>query len=97
MAIDKSAEIARDLARLERALERIDAIIAAKAPKESDPTFIAALDGAQLKAIDRIVPLLARKATLLGLDAPEPKPAGAQQSGTLAELEQKIALVNKLS
>ena len=93
MAVDKDAERRRDLSRLENALDLIDAIVASRAPRASDPSFVQALEGAQLKAIDRICPLLARKASLLGLDAPEQKATEANGNGTLAELERKLALV----
>jgi hypothetical protein len=53
-----------------------------------------ALETAQLKAIDRIVPLLERKASMLGYDAPRPgKDDDHNQAGSLAELERKLALV----
>lgn len=69
MARDKEQERERDIQRLDAALDRIADILAGRAPRDSHPTFIDALEGAQLKAIDRIVPLLERRAKLLGLDA----------------------------
>ena len=78
MARDVAAEKEADLGRLDRALDRIDAILRAKAPEDAHPTYVDALDANQLKAIDRIVPLLERRSKLLGLDAtPDSKAPGA--------------------
>lgn len=94
MAKDAESEKARDLARIEAALDKIESVMMAKAPGQSHPTFVQALETAQLKAIDRIVPLLERKASMLGYDAPRPgKDDDRNQTGTLAELERKLALV----
>ncbi len=92
-SMTKEAEKARDLARIEAALDKIESVMMARAPSQAHSTFVQALESVQLKAIDRIVPLLERKARLLGLDAPEQKANSTEQSGSLAELEKKLALV----
>jgi len=93
MAKDAETEKTRDLARIETALDKIESVMAARAPSQAHPSFVQALETAQLKAIDRIVPLLARKAAMLGYDSAKNGGDNDRPSGTLAELERKLALV----
>lgn len=93
MAKDAEVEKAKDLSRIETALDKIEAVMAARAPAQAHSTFVQALETAQLKAIDRIVPLLQRKAAMLGYDAGKSDDSGSPKTGSLAELEKKLALV----
>lgn len=66
-------EIRKDVARLDRALDRIDEILTQRAGRGADESEVVLLEKRQLAAIDRIVPLLKRRAETLGLDAPARK------------------------
>jgi hypothetical protein len=84
MARDNDRERERDLATLDRLVARME-----KQLDEYDSPQITALFAKELPK------LLERRAALLGLDAPTGKNDKPNQSGTLAELEQKLALVDK--
>ena len=87
MARDRNAELESDLRRLDRALDRIDEILRSKAPEDAHDTYVDALDANQLKAIDRIVPLLERRSKLLGLDAaPDSKAPEHGAEGPVARI-----------
>lgn len=71
--MDRDDEIRKDVARLDRALDRIDEILQARTGRGADESEVMLLEKRQLAAIDRIVPLLKRRAETLGLDAPARK------------------------
>lgn len=71
-------EVRRDVARIDRIIDRMERQI-----DEFDSPQITALFAKELPK------LLERRAALLGHDAP--KAAAAEQSGTLADLERKLA------
>lgn len=74
--MDRADEIRKDVARLDRALDRIDEILQARTGRGADESEVVLLEKRQLAAIDRIVPLLKRRAETLGLDAPPRKDDG---------------------
>ena len=91
--LSREGEIEKDLGVLGDAIDAVMGVVRKKAPGEAHESFVEALSGLQLKAIDRLVPLLERKARLLGLDQAGKDGAQPKESGTLAELERKLALV----
>lgn len=98
MAKRDPLELAKDVRRLDNAIGLVEAILDAPLPDGTlvAPQVLKIARDSRLQAADRLVSLLERRAKLLGLDAPEEKSAGPSNgSGTLAELEQKLALVRK--
>jgi hypothetical protein len=82
-----SAERARDVARLDAAIAVVMDFLAKKPPDESHASYLELVAGAQLKAIDRLVPLLERRSKLLGLDAPPGAAEAPKQPGSLNRIE----------
>lgn len=98
MARDKEADRSADVARLDVAIDEMLKIIRASVPKsgdnEIDDMNALALGKSKTEAAKALPALFARRAALLGLDeAPAKAADGQQASGTLAELERKLALV----
>ena len=91
----RDEEIRLEIERLDDALDELVDQLAATLPMGEDVPQVAAL---QLKirreAAQAIAIVSERKATLLGLDANETA-GSSKASGTLAELEQKLALAAK--
>ena len=95
---NRDRDIDQDAKRLDKAIEHVLGILDQVVPVLSDPEDATVLEvavaRAKLDACKALVPLLERRAALLGLDAPTGKNASdAQPSGSLAELEKKLALV----
>ncbi len=95
MAQSKSERVEQDVRRLDYAIELVEEVLSQKLPSEADtaPQVLKMARDSRLQAADRLVSLLERRAALLGLDAPEQKPGVTEQTGSLAELERKLALV----
>ena len=91
----KEDEIVLEAERLDDALdELVDQLGMKLAMADSQPAIAANQAKIRRDAALAIATLSARKAALLGLDAPEVKPAAETgEAGTLAELERKLALV----
>jgi len=100
MATDKEAERSKDTARIDKAIDAMLDILRASVPKsgdqEMDDLNALVLGKSKTEAAKALPALFARRAALLGLDQqPEEKGGKSKESGTLAELEQKLALVDK--
>lgn len=96
MAQSKQVQVERDVARLDAAIELVEEVLSQKLPNDADtaPQVLKLARDSRLQAADRLVSLLERRAKLLGLDAEgKPKESGATATGSLAELEKKLALV----
>lgn len=86
-----------DAKKLDKAIGRVLAMVERELGDEvTDPeereVLMTAIDRARLDACKVLVPLLERRAALLGLDA-QTKGGAPEQNGTIAELERKLALV----
>ena len=97
MANDKEAERSADSVKIDRAIDAMLDIIGASVPKsgdaETDDLNALVLGKSKTEAEKALPALFARKAALLGLDQAEEKASTAQATGSLAELEKKLALV----
>ncbi len=83
-----SSEREKDKAILDEAIGIVMGFLRKKPPEDSHASYLEQFSGVQLKALDRLVPLLERRAMLLGLDATggtETKPAG-QESAVVAAI-----------
>lgn len=69
----------QDKATLDEAIGIVMGFLRKKPPDDSHASYLEQFSGVQLKAIDRLVPLLERRSKLLGLDAtPGDKPEPAE-------------------
>lgn len=97
----KNIDIERqgDLRRLDSAIAQVEELLDAPIPTgDIAPQVLKMARDSRLQAADRLVSLLERRAALLGLDAATGKNAPTDSGirpGSIAELEQKLALVEK--
>ncbi|HEY3494360.1 MAG TPA: hypothetical protein VGK73_06730 [Polyangiaceae bacterium] len=62
-----------DLGRIDSAIGLVEEVLSEALPAEGQPNVMALARETRLKAVDRLVALLERRARLLGLDAPAAK------------------------
>ena len=93
--LSREQQIERDAERLDDAADELIAQVGIVVDgADMDPGKLAFQTKLRLDAIKALPLVLERKSKLLGLDAPEQKKSDAEaQTGTLAELERKLALV----
>ena len=97
MARSKETERSSDAAKLDKAIDAmLDVIGGAVAPTgdaEIDELNVQAMHKSKVEAAKALPGLFARRSALLGLDEAASSNSKPGESGTLAELERKLALV----